>query len=121
MLATAVIFINLALVFYTIGVWGEKRAGTINGVHLSFFGLGLICDTVGTSLMSALAAQGTNNIVHAITGGAALVLMLLHAVWAAFVYWKGSEQSKQSFHRFSLVVWGIWLIPYFIGVAMSMF
>ncbi|MCE5173630.1 TIGR03987 family protein [Paenibacillus profundus] len=119
MLALAVIFINLALVFYTIGVWGEKRAGALQHKHLFFFLLGLVCDTTGTSLMSLLAGDGGNPL-HALTGLAALILMLVHAVWAALVKWKGSAASQRRFHKFSLTVWGLWLVPYLIGVVMSM-
>ncbi|WP_442601848.1 HsmA family protein [Paenibacillus sp. KN14-4R] len=119
MLAAAIVFINLALVFYTIGVWGEKRSGTLQNKHLIFFLFGLICDTTGTTIMSSLVTDG-GNIIHAITGGVALLLMLIHAVWAFFVKWKGSAKAQHNFHRFSLIVWILWLIPYFIGVAMSM-
>ena len=119
MLTAAIIFINCALVFYTIGVWGEKRSGTLQNEHLIYFLLGLICDTTGTTMMSALATNG-GNIIHALTGGAALILMLIHAVWAAVVKWKGTAKSQHNFHRFSLIVWILWLIPYLIGVGMSM-
>lgn len=121
MLAAAIISINLALVFYTIGVWGEKRSGTLQNKHLVFFLMGLVFDTVGTTIMSLIAGEdGGNNILHAATGAAALILMLVHAVWAAFVKWKGSDQAKHNFHRFSMIVWLIWLVPYFIGVVISM-
>ncbi|MCS7462819.1 hypothetical protein N0M98_22090 [Paenibacillus doosanensis] len=36
MLALAVIFINLALVAYTIGVWGEKLSGRLKPKHLVY-------------------------------------------------------------------------------------
>ncbi|WP_152395089.1 HsmA family protein [Paenibacillus guangzhouensis] len=119
MLAAAIIFINCALIFYTIGVWGEKRSGTLQTKHLIYFLLGLVCDTTGTTLMSTLASNG-GNVIHALTGGAALILMLIHAVWAALVKWKGSANAQHTFHRFSLIVWILWLFPYFIGVGMSM-
>lgn len=120
MFAASIIFINLALVLYTIGVWGEKRSGTIKRGHLIFFGMGLVADMTGTTLMSVMASEGSNNIWHAVTGGAALVLMLVHAAWAAWVYWKGNDHAKRSFHKFSLLVWGFWLIPYAIGAIMGM-
>ena len=47
--------ITLALVFYTIGVFGERRAGTLKKSHLALFWLGLICDTTGTTIMTAIA------------------------------------------------------------------
>lgn len=37
MLIFAVIFINLALVCYTVAVWGEKIQGSLRGWHLALF------------------------------------------------------------------------------------
>ena len=46
--------------------------------------------------------------------------MLVHVIWALIVLIKDNRESKERFHRFSLVVWAIWLIPYFIGMFMGM-
>ncbi|WP_345297075.1 hypothetical protein [Candidatus Villigracilis affinis] len=43
---TAVIVINLALLFYSIGVWSERNSGS-KVWHTVFFWLGLVCDTWG--------------------------------------------------------------------------
>jgi len=32
----------------------------------------------------------------------------------------GSEEARQGFHRYSLVVWLIWLIPYISGMYLGM-
>ena len=42
---TAVIIINLALLFYSIGVWSERIQGRLKVWHTDFFCLGLVCDT----------------------------------------------------------------------------
>lgn len=111
----AVIFISAALVFYTIGVWSEKRAGKLKPWHLAFFWLGFACDTTGTTLMERIA--GTWNLgFHAVTGLAAILLMLFHAVWGSVVLAKKDEKTASVFHRFSLMVWIIWLIPYLSGL-----
>jgi uncharacterized repeat protein (TIGR03987 family) len=39
--------------------------------------------------------------------------MLIHAVWATFVLVRKDEKAINNFHKFSVVVWFIWLIPYF--------
>ena len=70
-LAIAAGTITLALVFYTIGVFAERRAGTLRPQHLAFFYLGLACDATGTSFMSLLA-QGGVSTAHAVTGALAL-------------------------------------------------
>lgn len=51
MLLVAIIAMTTALISYSIGVWGEKRAGTIKPVHLAAFWFGLLCDTAGTEMM----------------------------------------------------------------------
>ena len=122
MLLYAIIFINLALLFYTIGVWSEKLQGKLKPWHLGLFLLGLVCDTTGTLLMESIAnnstqvATGVN--FHGLTGILAIALMLIHAIWAAVVLIKKNENMMSKFHKFSLVVWVIWLIP-FISGAMS--
>ncbi len=84
LLMKAVIAITAALVFYTIGVWSEHRAKILKPVHLAFFWLGLVMDAAGTRMMSLISGgeQSTLMNVHGITGVIAIVLMLIHAVWA---------------------------------------
>jgi uncharacterized repeat protein (TIGR03987 family) len=58
--------------------------------------------------------------IHKFTGGLAIMLMLVHFLWAIYVLIKGSEKAKENFHRFSVIVWGFWLIPYLVGMFMGM-
>jgi uncharacterized repeat protein (TIGR03987 family) len=105
------IIISLALVFYSIGVWSERFQGRLKAWHLLFFWLGLVCDTWGTGLMIELAGGLTFDF-HGTTGVIAILLMLIHAVWATLVLIRRDEHAIRSFHRFSLLVWFIWLVPY---------
>ena len=107
----ASIIITLALVFYSVGVWSERIAGELKKWHLAFFVLGLICDTWGTGLMLDFAGGLTFDL-HGVTGLIAILLMFIHALWAAFVLWKKDEKAIRNFHKFSVLVWFIWLIPY---------
>ncbi len=54
------------------------------------------------------------------TGTAAIVLMAIHLIWAIIVLVRGRENEKRAFHRFSIVVWAIWLIPYVAGAVSAM-
>ena len=47
-LIAAICVISSALVFYTIGVWGERLQRKLKFWHIIFFLLGLLADTVGT-------------------------------------------------------------------------
>ncbi|EMS69266.1 HsmA family protein [Ruminiclostridium cellobioparum] len=120
MLLYAVIAINLALVFYSIGVWSEKLQGTLKKWHLVIFWTGLAFDTLGTSLMSELAQGGFKFNFHGITGLLAIILMLVHAMWATYVLIRNDERAKSSFHKFSIFVWVIWLIPFISGAILGM-
>ncbi|MCP5100706.1 MAG: TIGR03987 family protein [Chloroflexi bacterium] len=117
--STASIIMGSALLFYTIGVWSERIQGQLKWWHLGFFGLGLICDTWGTGLMFEFVGGMTFD-VHGITGLIAILLMLIHAGWAFVVLKKNDEDAIKKFHKFSVAVWIIWLIPYFSPMFFSM-
>ncbi|MCK5317055.1 MAG: TIGR03987 family protein [Anaerolineales bacterium] len=112
------ILISLALVFYTIGVWSERFAGRLKGWHLIFFWGGLVFDTVGTGMMMEMAGGLTFDI-HGVTGVLAILLMFVHAAWASIVLIRKDEMAIASFHKFSVLVWVIWLVPYFTGFFVS--
>ncbi len=112
-LLLAIIFIVLALVSYSIGVWSEKFAGRLKGWHLVFFWVGLVSDTSGTTIMSTISRTALN--AHAITGRIAILLMFIHTIWATIVLIRRDENAIVNFHKFSIFVWGVWLIPFFTG------
>ena len=122
----AIVTITLALVFYTIGVFGERRAKSLNKNHVVIFWLGLLCDTTGTLTMGKIAKSGVEvmnvatQTLHGLTGFLAIILMLFHAVWATCLLYKNDEKKKETFHKFSIIVWIIWLVPYIIGMMIGM-
>jgi len=113
------IIMGAALAFYTIGVWAERISGRLKWWHFVFFVLGLICDTWGTGLMFEMAG-GMAFDIHGISGLIAIVLMFIHAVWAFIVLIRKDENMIQNFHKFSLFVWLVWLIPYFSPMVFNM-
>lgn len=129
MLITAIVLITAALIFYSTGVWSERRAGRLRWGHVGLFGAGLAFDAAGTTLMALIAADsdrsrtggaaGVLNSVMAFTGAAALALMAVHLVWAVVVLIRNREAERLAFHRFSLGVWGLWLLPYVTGALGS--
>lgn len=81
------------------------------------------------ALMTVIAADpgrgptggttGVLNVVMAFTGATALPLMAIHFVWALVVLIRDREAERLTFHRLSLAVWGLWLIPYITGALGS--
>ena len=93
----------------------------LKGWHVASFWTGFAFDVSGTQAMQKL----TNSPIdlmdpHALTGQIALWLMLIHAVWATAVVIKQNEKMRLKFHRYSIVVWLIWLVPYLGGMLMGM-
>lgn len=120
-LMAAIIIISSALVFYTIGVWGEKIEKELKGWHIMFFCFGLLFDITGTTIMAHIAKlTGIHDNLHAVMGTIAVVLMFLHAVYAIWTWKMGTEKQKEQFHQYSIFVWCVWLIPYAIGAYLGM-
>lgn len=115
----SLILIVLALVFYSIGVWSERLAGRLKPWHLAFFWGGLVFDTTGTGIMMEMAG-GLSADMHGLTGVTAILLMLIHAVWASVVLWRRDERWITRFHRFSVFVWLVWLVPFVNGFFLPM-
>lgn len=115
------VLITLALLFYSLGVWSERRARYLKPWHVASFWTGFAFDVSGTWAMH-LMAQGPfdPSAPHTLSGQIALWLMLAHALWATYVNWRGTEQARSGFHRYSIAVWLIWLVPYFGGMFMAM-
>lgn len=115
------ILITIALIFYSVGVWAERVARYLKSWHVIAFWLGFTFDVSGTWTMHLLA-KGPFNIfeLHTLTGQIALWLMLFHAIWATRVVFKNNEKLRASFHRLSIFVWMVWLVPYFGGMLLGM-
>lgn len=128
MFVAAILTINLALVLYSTGVWAERVQRILKPWHVVCFGLGLASDATGTYLMTRIAATNLSNgvpsgglvVLMGWTGTLAILLMAVHFAWAVVVLLRNRPRELASFHRFSVVVWLIWLVPYFAGAASAM-
>jgi uncharacterized repeat protein (TIGR03987 family) len=120
-LTTAAVLITLALLFYSLGVWTERIAQYLKPWHLAAFWTGFAFDVSGTYAMH-LMARGPFDIFepHTFTGQIAIWLMLAHAIWATWVVRSGSAELRTRFHRYSVLVWLFWLVPYFGGMYLGM-
>lgn len=115
------ILITLALAFYSAGIWAERISRYLKPWHVVLFWTGFVFDVSGTAFMHKMAG-GLFDLrdPHTLTGQLALWLMLAHAIWATVVIRKRQESMKRKFHRYSIVVWLVWLMPYFGGMFLAM-
>ncbi len=119
LLTIAIVFITCALGLYTVGVWAERIRGRLQWWHAIVFWLGVACDTTGTSAMAVIAGGLFSSTLHGVTGVAAIALMFFHAAWATVVLARRNERMIRRFHRFSLFVWCVWLVPMLGGIVLG--
>jgi uncharacterized repeat protein (TIGR03987 family) len=116
MLIQAVIWMNLALIFYTWAVFSARKIG-LHKKHLIIFGVGLLCDYLGTHLM-LLYGLSTGIIPdwHILIGIASLSGMAFHFMLAAVAaIVRRDEAVNRLFHRVSLTIYSGWLIAFISG------
>jgi uncharacterized repeat protein (TIGR03987 family) len=129
-LLLAIVLMTFALASYTTGVWAQRRSGQLRWWQVGAFAAGLTADVSGTVLMAQLAAPGAPVVktataamldsVMKITGGIALVLMLVLLVWSIVVMVRSTPRKHELFRRYGVVIWAIWLVPYFSGLIAAM-
>ncbi len=121
LLLFSTVSITLALIFYSVGVWSERISRLLKKWHVVAFWIGFSFDITGTVAMHYISDNAFDiTDLHTLTGQIALWLMLAHAIWATRVVKQNNQQLRKLFHRYSLFVWLIWLVPYIGGMLMGM-
>ena len=121
MLLQAVVWMNLALVFYTWAVFSGRKQGLYR-MHLVIFGIGLFCDYLGTHQMNLFAQNfGKAPEWHNITGIASLSGMAFHFMLALAASFMGKAESvNRIFHSVSLTIYSCWLMAFISGAVSGM-
>src|SRR5512135_2330675 len=121
LLARAVVWMTLALIFYTWAVFSGRRQG-LHRKHLIIFGTGLICDFFGSHQMNLIAnAFGKAPEWHNISGIASLAGMAFHFLLALIASLTNrAEAANRVFHRVSLTIYSCWLIAFLSGAISGM-
>lgn len=122
MLTKGIIWMNLALLFYSWAVFNGRKNG-LHSRHLIIFGIGLVCDYLGTQQMNLFANTfGKAPQWHNITGIASLAGMAFHFLLAMAASLSGmAEVANRIFHRISLTIYCCWLVAFASGAISGMF
>lgn len=120
-LARAVIWMTLALFFYSWAVFSGRREG-LHPKHLVIFGIGLACDFMGTGQMNVVATMyGKAPEWHNVAGIASLAGMGFHFLLAlAASLLHRAEAVNVLFHRVSLAIYSCWVIAFVTGAVSGM-
>ncbi len=112
-----ILAIIIALVLYSIGVWGSFRSGKVSRRRLIVLWVGFGFDVLAT-LMMAIQAKGINNDLHSILALIALAGMLLFislSTWA-YRHHLSNAQLKIQLTRWMLAPYLLWVFVFVWGM-----
>ncbi|MFH1508614.1 MAG: HsmA family protein [bacterium] len=111
----AMIFISLALLFYTTAIWSERLKHNLMTWMVMAFITGFILDVIGTIIM---AMHMDSLSLHSGCGIVAMFMMGLHLLWAILALLNHGK-CELYFHRFSIYAWGIWMCALITGMPIQ--
>ena len=119
-LIAGTIIVNLALVFYSVGIFIEQRRRRVTRVVVGFLTAGVVFDVVATGFMIAGSSSGPFT-AHGLLGFSSLAAMLLETGFA----WRhrlrhGEDEVPVWLHRYSRVAYSWWIVAYITGAILVM-
>ncbi|MDY0082670.1 MAG: hypothetical protein RBR74_05765 [Ignavibacteriaceae bacterium] len=117
-----ILFVHLALIFYTLFIFFERKEKRASTRVLIFITIAIISDVIATSFMM-VGATTTYFTLHGIIGYTGLLLMMIvFTLLIRFRMKSGSEASvSKGFHNYILIAYLGWLVAFITGAAVSIF
>jgi len=117
-LIAGTIIVNLALVFYTIGILTEQLRRVVSRRVITFLTLGVIFDITATACMIAGSSSGPFTL-HGILGYSSLAGMLIETVLAWKHYLSRPDHPvSRPLHLYSRFAYIWWVLAYITGAAL---
>ena len=108
--------VNLALIFYSIFIYSERKTKKAGKKVLTFLTIGVIFDITATICMIIGSSQGPFT-VHGILGYSSLAGMFIDTilVWRTRLRNGKDSPVSASLHLYSEIAYGWWLAAYITG------
>ncbi len=111
----------VALVLYSIGVWGAYRSKKFSQRNVMFVLVGVVFDVIGTGGMFVAAGNKflfdtTFNIVHTSAALLALFGMLAVGIVGLWAVQKNKDELLAALSRWALAPWTLWVIIFVWGM-----
>jgi hypothetical protein len=119
-LLAGTIIVNLALIFYSIGVITEQRRHRVTGTVIRFLVLGVIFDVTATVFM-IIGSPNSPFSLHGLLGYSSLTAMLIDT----FLAWRhrsahGEAEVGRGLHLYSRIAYIWWIAAYITGALLVM-
>ena len=119
-LMAGTLIVNLALIFYTIGIVLEQRSHRITRRVLIFLTVGVTFDIIATAFMIIGSSKGPFT-AHGFLGYSSLTAMLLETAFAWRHRLKEGEATVPNWlHTYSRIAYSWWVIAYITGALLVM-
>jgi len=119
-LVAGMIIVNLALVFYTVGIVTEQRHRRVSPRVLTFLSAGVVFDITATVCM-IIGSPNTPFSLHGFLGYSSLTGMIIETVLA----WRyrnnhGDAEVSRGLHLYTRLAYIWWLLAYVTGALIIM-
>ena len=119
-LRAGTLIVNLALIFYGIGIVSEQRHRRVSSFALNFLRFGVLFDIIATAFMIAGSSRGAFT-AHGFLGFSSLAAMMVETGLA----WRhrarfGDAEVPGWLHKYSRTAYGWWIVAYITGAMMVM-
>jgi uncharacterized repeat protein (TIGR03987 family) len=110
--------VNLALIFYTLGIFTEQKKHRVTRVVMMFLTFGVSFDIVATACM-IIGSENSPFTPHGILGYSSLVAMLTDTILA----WRHRREHNDEkvpgwFHIYSRCAYIWWVLAYITGAIL---
>jgi len=105
----------VAMVLYSMGVWGAFRAKQMRKNDVLFLIGGVLFDIIGTGGMWYAAGGKFLSDAHTLVALVAFFLMLLSAILGLWAVGWGKEKLSATLSRWMLAPWALWAIVFVWG------
>jgi len=111
----------VALVLYSLAIWGAFRARSFQRRHVSYLWIGFGFDVLATAMM-AIAAGGLDlspisDMLHTVLAFAAMFGMLAVAVVGSRALNGANDTTLRALSRWALAPWALWVFVFLWGMV----
>lgn len=108
--------VTLALVFYSLGYFNERKRRLITKKILLFYTIGITLDVTATVFMIIGSSKGMLT-VHGFVGYSSLLGMLTDTllIWRHYLKEGPGEPVRKPLHHYSSIAYTWWVLAYITG------
>ena len=111
--------VNLALIFYSLFIYQERRYKLLTRKLLTFLTIGVSLDVIATTCMIIGSSRSPFS-MHGILGYSSLTAMFIDAVllWQNKAFLGFNSRISKGIHNYSLIAYVWWIMAYITGAML---